>query len=155
MSLRALPLQFLNLGGEMMYIIDQRLRAQNIVPDRAAKVRNDIISIMLNRRFVDELFKPQELYSRRALRTVFDKLAHASIMRLNTPSMDKLYDLMVMSVKQQVLLCRQPGDLLLVTLNHLDALRSFATAPTVLSQVESTLDLFRQVISSILTTYFT
>lgn len=53
-------------------------------------VRNDIMAIMLNRRFVEELFKPQELYSGRALRTVFDKLAHASIMRLNTPSMDKV-----------------------------------------------------------------
>ncbi|XP_042226027.1 protein OSCP1-like isoform X1 [Homarus americanus] len=148
MSLRALPLQFLNLGGEMMYIIDQRLRAQNILPERAAKVRNDIIGIMLNRRFVEELFKPQELYNRRSLRTVFDKLAHASIMRLNAPSMDKLYDLMVMAVKQQVLMCPQPGDLLLITLNHLDALRIFATVPTVLAQVESTLNLFRQTFCS-------
>lgn len=132
----------------MLYIIDQRLRAQNILPDRANKVRNDIIGIMLNRRFVEELFKPQELYSRRALRTVFDKLAHASIMRLNAPSMDKLYDLMVMAVKQQVLMCTQPGDLLLMTLNHLDALTSFATSPTVLAHVESTLNLFRQTFCS-------
>ncbi|XP_063615222.1 uncharacterized protein LOC134788273, partial [Penaeus indicus] len=37
MTLRALPFQFLNLGGEMMYIIDHRLRAQNIPTDRANK----------------------------------------------------------------------------------------------------------------------
>ncbi|KAK7072230.1 Protein oscp1 [Halocaridina rubra] len=145
MTLRALPLQFLNLGGEMMYIIDQRLRAQNIPPEKAAKVRNDIIGIMLNRRFVEELFKPQELYSRSALRTVFDKLAHGSVMRLNTPSMDKLFDLMVMAVKQQVLICPQPGDLLLITLNHLDAIRYYASAPPVLAQVEATVHLFRKI----------
>ncbi|XP_071544185.1 protein OSCP1 [Panulirus ornatus] len=144
MSLHALPLQFLNLGGEMMYIIDQRLRAQNIPPNRAAKVRNDIIGIMLNRRFVEELFKPQELYSRRALRTVFEKLAHGSIMRLNAPSMDKLYDLMVMALKHQVLMCSHPGELLLITLNHLDALRAFSTTPPVLMLVESTVTMFRQ-----------
>ncbi|XP_069971400.1 protein OSCP1-like [Penaeus vannamei] len=144
MTLRALPFQFLNLGGEMMYIIDHRLRAQNIPTDRANKVRNDIIGIMLNRRFVDELFKPQELYSRAALREVFDRLAHASIMRLNTPSMDKLYDLMVMAMKHQVLLAPHPRDLLLLTLNHLDALRGFATATPVLAQVEGTLLLFTQ-----------
>lgn len=45
---------------------------------------------MLNRRFVEEVFTPQELYSGPALRIVFDKLAHASIMRLNPPSMDKV-----------------------------------------------------------------
>lgn len=33
---------------------------------------------------------------------MFDKLAHASIMRLNANSMDKLYDLMTMAVKYQV-----------------------------------------------------
>ena len=45
---------------------------------------------MFNKRFIEELFKPQEVYSKKALRTVFDRLAHASIMRLNTASMDKV-----------------------------------------------------------------
>lgn len=39
---------------------------------------------------MDELFKPQPLYSKKAMRTVFDRLAHASIMRLNAASMDKV-----------------------------------------------------------------
>lgn len=51
---------------------------------------NDIIGTMFNRRFMEELFKPQDTYSRKAMRTVFDRLAHASIMRLNTASMDKV-----------------------------------------------------------------
>ena len=45
---------------------------------------------MFNTRFMEELFKPQEIYSKKAMRTVFDRLAHASIMRLNTASMDKV-----------------------------------------------------------------
>ncbi|ELR58183.1 Protein OSCP1 [Bos mutus] len=100
MSMRTLPLLFLNLGGEMLYILDQRLRAQNIPGDKARKdewtevdrkrVMNDIISTMFNQKFMDELFKPQELYSKKALRTVYDRLAHASIMRLNQASMDKV-----------------------------------------------------------------
>lgn len=51
---------------------------------------NDIISTMFNKKFLAELFKPQELYSKKALRTVYDRLAHASIMRLNQASMDKV-----------------------------------------------------------------
>ncbi len=37
MSLRTLPILFLNLGGEMLYILDQRLRAQNVLPEKASK----------------------------------------------------------------------------------------------------------------------
>ena len=53
-------------------------------------VMHDITSTMFNTRFMEELFKPQEIYSKKAMRTVFDRLAHASIMRLNAASMDKV-----------------------------------------------------------------
>uniref|UniRef100_A0A8C3W7Q6 Organic solute carrier partner 1 n=1 Tax=Catagonus wagneri TaxID=51154 RepID=A0A8C3W7Q6_9CETA len=139
MSLRTLPLLFLNLGGEMLYILDHRLRAQNIPGDKARKVLNDIISTMFNQKFIEELFKPQELYSKKALRTVYDRLAHASIMRLNQASMDKLYDLMTMAFKYQVLLCPRPKDVLLVTFNHLDAIKGFIQdSPAILHQVDET-----------------
>ncbi|XP_012294850.1 protein OSCP1 isoform X2 [Aotus nancymaae] len=154
MSVRTLPLLFLNLGGEMLYILDQRLRAQNIPGDKARKdewtevdrkrVLNDIISTMFNRKFMEELFKPQELYSKKALRTIYERLAHASIMKLNQASMDKLYDLMTMAFKYQVLLCPRPKDVLLVTFNHLDTIKGFIRdSPTILQQVDET---FRQLI---------
>ncbi|XP_029475530.1 protein OSCP1 isoform X2 [Rhinatrema bivittatum] len=105
---------------------------------------NDIISTMFNKKFMEELFKPQELYSKKALRTVFDRLAHASIMRLNQASMDKLYDLMTMAFKYQVLLCPRPKDVLLVTFNHMDAIKDFVRdSPSILNQVDET---FRQLI---------
>lgn len=51
---------------------------------------HDIVGTMFNKRFMEELFKPQDTYSKKAMRTVFDRLAHASIMRLNSASMDKV-----------------------------------------------------------------
>uniref|UniRef100_A0A8C0FWA0 Organic solute carrier partner 1 n=1 Tax=Bubo bubo TaxID=30461 RepID=A0A8C0FWA0_BUBBB len=109
-------------------------------------VMNDIITTMFNKKFMEELFKPQELYSKKALRTVYDRLAHASIMRLNQASMDKLYDLMTMAFKYQVLLCPRPKDILLVTFNHLDAIKDFIhDAPGILNQVDET---FRQLIET-------
>ena len=129
----------------MLYILDQRLRAQNISKEKATKVLHDIVNTMLNKRFVDELFKPQELYSKKALRTVFDRLAHASIMRLNAASMDKLYDLMVMAFKYQVCLCLRPNDVLLATLNHMDAIRSFVQdSPNIRELVDYTYRLLAQ-----------
>ena len=50
----------------------------------------DIVTNMFSEKFLDEIFKPQELCSRKALRTIFERLAHTSIMRLNESSMDKV-----------------------------------------------------------------
>ena len=37
MALKILPILYLNLGGEMMYIIDQRLIAQKVPSDKSSK----------------------------------------------------------------------------------------------------------------------
>lgn len=86
-------------------------------------VLQDVISTMFSTKFIGELFKPQKIYTSTATREIFDRLAHSSIMRLNQSSMDKLYDLMTMGCKYQVISCSAPQDLHQVCLNHLDALR--------------------------------
>ena len=102
----------------------------------------DIIVNMFCDGFLDEIFRPQELCSKKALKTIFERLAHTSIMRLNESSMDKvrianffkcfnflitfkLFDLMTMAVKYQLCLCSKPRDVLLVTLNHFDSIRNY------------------------------
>ncbi|XP_058474445.1 protein OSCP1a isoform X2 [Solea solea] len=98
---------------------------------------NDITATMFSKAFVDELLKPQQLYSHRTLKTVLTRLAHASIMRLNPASMDKLYELMLMAFKYQVFLCPRPKDLLLITYNHIDTIRELVKdTPVVVNQVD-------------------
>lgn len=53
-------------------------------------VLEDIIKTMHNEKFMAELFKPHHMYSNISTRQIFDRLAHSSIMRLNTNSMDKV-----------------------------------------------------------------
>jgi hypothetical protein len=110
------------------------------------QVMQDIVTNMFSEKFLEEIFKPQELCSRKALRTIFERLAHTSIMRLNESSMDKvnilflawnlkmtnclstlfkLFDLMTMAVKYQTTLVTRPREILLVTLNHLDSIMPF------------------------------
>ena len=110
-----------------------------------SQVMNDIVSTMFNKRFIEEIFaKHQPIYSRRVLKTMFDKLAHASIMRLNSNSMDKLYDLMTMAVKYQVLKCHNPKHIISLTLNHLDAILSYVTCSVVRKNVEIAFQYFTQ-----------
>lgn len=118
----AMPIIVLNMGGEMIYILHQRLEAQQVPPEKSRKVLEDVVRTMYTPLFLEELFKPQEIYSATSTKQIFEKLAHSSIMRLNKTSMDKLYDLMTMGVKYQLLSCKSAHQFLQVTLNHLDSL---------------------------------
>lgn len=124
MSQYAMPVLIINLGGEMLYILEQRLQAQNIPPDKSRRVLQDVVRTMFSEKFITELMKPQQIYTQSSTRQIFNRLAHSSIMRLNSSSMDKLYDLMTMGFKYQIVVCTQASDLFQVTVNHLDVLRN-------------------------------
>lgn len=121
--LMTMPALIVNMGGEMVYILEQRLQAQKIPEAKGQKVLNDVVRTMYYTRFIEELFKPQEMYSIQSTRQIFDRLAHSSIMRLNESSMDKLFDLMAMGVKYQIISCASPEQVMDITLNHLEVLR--------------------------------
>eukprot|EP00891_Asterochloris_glomerata_P001292 jgi/Astpho2/1292/gw1.00024.48.1_t len=123
MSLISMPLVVVNIGAEMIYVLDQRLKAQCIAEDKAFKVLDEVVCTWFDNQFIEELFKPQEIYSLTSVRQIFERLAHSSIMRLSTASMDKLYDLMVMGLKYQLLCCCQTSELLQVTLLHLSTVK--------------------------------
>ncbi|XP_044028871.1 protein OSCP1a isoform X5 [Siniperca chuatsi] len=111
---------------------------------------NDIVGTMFSKAFMDELLKPQQLYSHRTLKAVLTRLAHASIMRLNPASMDRLYELMVMAFKYQVFLCPRPKDLLLISYNHIDTIRELVKdTPVVVNQVDETHRKIIEVYSSL------
>ena len=57
----------------------------------------------------------------------------------------QLYDLMAMVFKYQAEQCSHPRQLLMVTLNHLDSMARFATAPRVRKQVHTAHELAVQV----------
>ncbi len=84
MSLLGMPWVVVNLGCEMVYILEQRLQAQGIAPEKSVKVVQDILRTMFDRSFMtDKLFVPQEMYSLASTRKIFDRLANSSIMRLS------------------------------------------------------------------------
>jgi len=120
----AMPIITINLGGEMIYILHQRLRAQKVPLDKESKVLREVITAMYSSDFIEQLFKPQPMYTLASTRQIFDKLAHSSLMRLNKTSMDKLYDLMIMSFKHQMVHTPHVYSALHVSMLHLQAMRS-------------------------------
>eukprot|EP00397_Hematodinium_sp_SG-2012_P052361 GEMP01061855.1.p1 GENE.GEMP01061855.1~~GEMP01061855.1.p1 ORF type:complete len:321 (+),score=64.70 GEMP01061855.1:45-1007(+) len=117
-NLLGMPMILVNMGGEMLYILEQRLKAQKIPEIKGQKVIADIVRTMFQSKFVAELFEPQEMYSMASTRQIFERLAHSSIMRLNESSMDKLFDLMTMGFKSQLIWLTCPEEILQVCMNH-------------------------------------
>ncbi len=95
------------------------------IPAACRVVMIEIVRALLTPTFLREVFRPQkQVYTVAALRAVFERLAHSSIMRLNSASMDKLFDLMLMGVKYQVICAATHSSLPFdVTSQHLETLR--------------------------------
>mmetsp|Transcript_87815 Transcript_87815/g.235005 ORF Transcript_87815/g.235005 Transcript_87815/m.235005 type:complete len:366 (-) Transcript_87815:134-1231(-) len=146
-SLMAMPILVINMGVEMVYILEQRLSAQKIPGEKGQKVLQDVVKTMYYPRFIDELFKPQKIYSLQSTRQIFDRLAHSSIMRLNESSMDKLFDLMAMGFKYQLVTCTSPTEIINVTVNHLQCLRN------IVKEADSLTALLDQCQATVVRTY--
>lgn len=83
----------------------------------------EILKFMLAKSFLEELFKPQNMHPYSGTKTLFTKLAHSSVMKLNENSMSKLFDLMVMGVKWQIIQTVTPEEVYHVTITHLDEIQ--------------------------------
>ena len=76
------------------------------LPPCAWVVLADVVRAMFNPTFLEELLRPQDVYSSAATRQIFDKLAHTSIMRLNENSMDKVPSVLCAAPTWPPRLCR-------------------------------------------------
>ena len=84
------PLLLINMGGEMMYILEQRLSAQKVTPEKAIRILNDSAKTLFSAQFIEQLFEPQRTFSVHYTRQIFTKVVHSSIMTLNESSMNKV-----------------------------------------------------------------
>ena len=55
----SMPILITNLGIEMIYILNSRLKAQNIPPEKSSKVINDVVISLFDKKFMSEMRKKQ------------------------------------------------------------------------------------------------
>ncbi|XP_050091696.1 protein OSCP1 [Anopheles aquasalis] len=115
----------LNLGCEMLYVIDQRLKAQAIPLDKSAQVLREITEVLLDPKFLHYISTAyqQSMLTVQQSRILLTDIACCSLMRLDVNSMDKLWDLMVMIFKWQMFLTNKSAQMLLdLSFRHLDGI---------------------------------
>ncbi|KYM79123.1 Protein OSCP1 [Atta colombica] len=144
MSLHSTPILYLNMGGEMLYVLRQRLKAQKIDVDKTIQgedtlesifsnifqkysilliLLDDVTAALLNPKILSPIFEDSPMIGISELRTTLESVALSSIMKLDRSSMDKLFDLMIMMVKYQLKVATGPREIILITLNHIDGMR--------------------------------
>lgn len=116
-----------NLGGEMIYILHQRLIAQKISPSKSTQVLSDIVNSFVQSRKLEMSsfygFTSYDHLNLGKMKCVFESILSSSpTMKLTQSSFDKLYDLMVGVFKYQLVSCPFPSSLYHVTLNHLNSI---------------------------------
>ncbi|XP_055627948.1 uncharacterized protein LOC129769601 [Toxorhynchites rutilus septentrionalis] len=115
----------LNLGCEMLYVIDQRLKAQTIPLDKSAQVLREITEVLLDPKFLHYISTAYQhnMLTAQQTRILLTDIACCSLMRLDVSSMDKLWDLMVMIFKWQMYLTYKKTQVLMdLTFRHLDGI---------------------------------
>ncbi|XP_055533021.1 protein OSCP1 [Wyeomyia smithii] len=115
----------LNLGCEMLYVIDQRLKAQTIPLDKSAQVLREITEVLLDPKFLHYISTAYQhnMLSVQQTRILLTDIACCSLMRLDVSSMDKLWDLMIMIFKWQMFLTNKSSQALMdLTFRHLDGI---------------------------------
>jgi hypothetical protein len=138
MALRAAPVLVLSLGCEMAYVLDQRLKAQQVEDRKKGMVLRDILQALFSPDFLQALFKEQPVGAFAETQSLFWKIAHSSIMRLNPSSMEKLYVLMVMGFKHQAMRCVAPQELCDLVLTHLKTVKELVDDQGVLESIVAT-----------------
>lgn len=88
--LMANPLIMLNMSAEMMFILDQRLWAQNITPEKASKVASDLISYAFSKAILDHAMEQKPIHSLEEIKKIYEKIVDCSIMHLNESSFSKV-----------------------------------------------------------------
>ncbi|XP_075980474.1 organic solute carrier partner 1 [Anticarsia gemmatalis] len=102
MSHFATPFIVVNLGCEMIFVIEQRLKAQSISVDKSERVLTDVVTVLLHPKLLEELFTPQPVATHTVIKQLLQDISATSIMKLDDYSMSKLWDLMTMIFKWQL-----------------------------------------------------
>lgn len=115
-----MPALFLNLSGEVIYILKQRLRAHNSIdPVEATSALSLICAQLLSADLMRTLLHPQPLFTPKSIKFIFSRIISQSQVTIDDKGLDRLMELASASFKYQLLNCSHSHELLLLTRNHL------------------------------------
>ncbi|RKO90269.1 hypothetical protein BDK51DRAFT_46580 [Blyttiomyces helicus] len=90
MSQHANLVLLLNLGGQIVYVFQHRMAAQDTPAVEIAAVLDQIIATLLDSALLEDLATPQPPYSLQSLRSIVERIAHSSSLILEERRVDEV-----------------------------------------------------------------
>lgn len=108
------------------------------------RVMRDVPLALFKQSLLEDVFKKQQTFTMSKMRVLFETLAHCSIMKLNETSMDKLFDLIVMGMKHQLLSCQYPSHLIAITMKHVMTMRTMTNGDDAFNATDNCINLVKK-----------
>jgi hypothetical protein len=83
MTMLSTPVAVLNLGCQMLFVLEERLRSQEAPPERTLTLLSDLAKGVFATQFIEDLFRPQARPEVSKVFALFDAFAHSSVMTLS------------------------------------------------------------------------
>lgn len=112
-------LNLINIGCEMIYVINHRLGSLDIEGGKAKKTLEDITKTLFSKRIEDLIYTKRSLFTLEGIKNSLDKVCHCSIITLDSVSFSKLFEMIVMAFKRQLLLSPNSFAIYHITKNHI------------------------------------
>lgn len=107
---------------------------------------NELLTTMLKRQYLNGIFRPGRMSPPLVMKDLIENIVHASIMRLGQDSLDKLYELMIMAVKYQIISACDSESLFKLTITHVESWTRLTADPEIMLQIQYAKDLLTTVI---------
>ncbi|KAJ3113040.1 Protein oscp1 [Phlyctochytrium bullatum] len=114
----------LNLGGEMLYVLESRLKSYTADDGKVKEVLEGYVVHLLQ---ITESIRSKP-FTRDDLFKAFRTVVQSSAMRLTDSGLEKLFELLVMSFKYQLFACSFPLEVYLISVNHLKAWEDYCSS---------------------------
>jgi len=130
MSEHTLPILIINLIGELSYILQNRFKAYGIPFEKTYSFMEELYTEIFDPNNIIRYKFPQSLPKHlKPIRDSFNLLLKTLSFKILGGGYDKLFNMMIMSLKYHLINCKESKDVLKITLIHLESMIKYVQNP--------------------------
>mmetsp|Transcript_6017 Transcript_6017/g.18136 ORF Transcript_6017/g.18136 Transcript_6017/m.18136 type:complete len:303 (-) Transcript_6017:147-1055(-) len=123
-SLIATPYLVVNLGCDYLFLLESRLRSEAAIPAKKTdEVLVDCAFALFEENVIEKSFKRQKLQSVEEVKRLFYIVGQSPSLRIDEANLDKLFTIIGMAMKAQLMRMRTADDAIVFAEKHLNEVR--------------------------------
>jgi Organic solute transport protein 1 len=132
-------IMYLNLGSEMLYILNNRIKSLEIDDAKRISILSQIATNLYQNEENDRVLRETKtLIAPDALNSLLYKICHKSVITLDSSSFSKMVEMILMALKKDVELMKNDFGIIQVTLNHITSVDTILRNTSISSQARTT-----------------